>query len=149
MQESPFLNPDWLGETSSLSIRYSNISLTINFSKRFLQIGSRAFYELELRSLFPFRWKRTTFQKLFENELHWLYRFYSLVIRQKGESQNGCFKKIKHVKFSENEHFLPPCACQEVMLFFCKIWRALFSWDTCFEIRPFALLPTLCHHHVH
>ena len=23
-----------------------------------------------------------------------------------------------------------------------KIWRALFSWNTCFEIRPFALLPT-------
>ena len=27
---------------------------------------------------------------------------------QKGESQNVCFKKTKHVKFSENEHFLPP-----------------------------------------
>ena len=25
---------------------------------------------------------------------------------------------------------------------FRKIWRALFSWNTCFEIRPFALLPT-------
>ena len=23
-----------------------------------------------------------------------------------------------------------------------KIWRALFSWNTRFEIRPFALLPT-------
>ena len=27
---------------------------------------------------------------------------------QKGESQNGCFKKTKHAKFSENEQFLPP-----------------------------------------
>ena len=26
--------------------------------------------------------------------------------------------------------------------FFRKIWRALFSWNTRFEIRPFALLPT-------
>ena len=26
--------------------------------------------------------------------------------------------------------------------FLRKIWRALFSWNTCFEIRPFALLPT-------
>ena len=31
------------------------------------------------------------------------------VIRQKGESENGCFKKTKHVKFSKkNEDFLPP-----------------------------------------
>ena len=43
------------------------------------------------------------------------------VIRQKGESQNGCFKKTKHAKFSENEHFLP---------------------SDRHEIYPFALLPT-------
>ena len=30
------------------------------------------------------------------------------VIRQKGESQNGCFKKTKHTKFSENWTFLTP-----------------------------------------
>ena len=28
--------------------------------------------------------------------------------RQKGESQNGCFKKAKHAKFPKNKHFLPP-----------------------------------------
>ena len=28
------------------------------------------------------------------------------------------------------------------MFVFRKIWRALFSWNTRFEIRPFALLPT-------
>ena len=27
--------------------------------------------------------------------------------------------------------------------FFRKTWRALFSCNTCFEIRPFALLPTI------
>ena len=32
----------------------------------------------------------------------------SSVIRQKGESQNGCFKKTKHVKFSEKRAFLTP-----------------------------------------
>ena len=32
----------------------------------------------------------------------------SSVIRQKGESQNGCFKKIKHAKFSKKQTFLPP-----------------------------------------
>ena len=30
----------------------------------------------------------------------------SSVIRQKGESQNGCFKKTKHAKFSEKRTFL-------------------------------------------
>ena len=30
------------------------------------------------------------------------------VIRQKGESQNGCFKKTNHEKFSEKGTFLPP-----------------------------------------
>ena len=34
---------------------------------------------------------------------------YSLVLRQKGESQNGGNKKTKHAKFKKNpEHFLPP-----------------------------------------
>ena len=30
------------------------------------------------------------------------------VIRQKGESQNGCFKKTKYAYFSERQHFLTP-----------------------------------------
>ena len=30
------------------------------------------------------------------------------VIRQKGESQNGCFEKTKHAKFSEKRTFLNP-----------------------------------------
>ena len=30
------------------------------------------------------------------------------VIRQKGESQSDCFKKTKHVKFSEEGTFLSP-----------------------------------------
>ena len=30
------------------------------------------------------------------------------VIKQKGESQNGCFKKTKHAKFSEKRIFLTP-----------------------------------------
>ena len=33
-------------------------------------------------------------------------RWNSSVIRQKGESQNGCFKKRKHAKFSEKRRFL-------------------------------------------
>ena len=33
---------------------------------------------------------------------------FSSVIRQKGESQNGCYKKTKHAKFSEKGTFLTP-----------------------------------------
>ena len=36
------------------------------------------------------------------------YRFISSVIKQKIESQNGCFKKTKHAKFSEKRKFLTP-----------------------------------------
>ena len=32
----------------------------------------------------------------------------STVTRQKGESQNGCFKKTKHSNFSQKRTFLPP-----------------------------------------
>ena len=73
----------------------------------------------------------------------------SLVIRQKGESQNGCFKKTSMPNFPKNEHFLPlirtrRCAYQGLRnVVFWKIWCALYSWNTRFEIRPFALLPTI------
>ena len=32
----------------------------------------------------------------------------SMVIREKGESQNGCFKKTKYAKFSEKQKFFTP-----------------------------------------
>ena len=48
-------------------------------------------------------------------------------LRQKGESQNRCFKKTKHVKFSEKTNISNP------------------QIRTRFEIRPFALLPTIYH----
>ena len=68
------------------------------------------------------------------------------VIRQKGESQNGCFQKTKHRKFSE--HFLPTnthtCAYHGVRnVRFSENLACLFPWNTGFEIRPFALLPTI------
>ena len=72
----------------------------------------------------------------------------SSVIRQKGKSRNRCFKKTKHVKFSEKRTVLTPWYVRvrirgyEISIF-RKIWRASFSWNTCFEICPFALLPTI------
>ena len=39
---------------------------------------------------------------------HFTKRVNVSVIRQKGESQNGCFKETKHAKFSEKRTFLTP-----------------------------------------
>ena len=50
----------------------------------------------------------------------------SSLIRQKSESQDGCFKKTKHAKFSEKRTFLTP-------------WYTHVR----FEICSFALLPTI------
>ena len=72
----------------------------------------------------------------------------SSVIRQKGESQDGCFKETKHVRIRGSEMFVfrkigvHVSIKESEMFVFRKIWRALFSWNTRFEIRSFALLPT-------
>ena len=71
----------------------------------------------------------------------------SSVIRQKSESQNGCFKKTKHVEFSEKRTFLTPryadvrtCAYQGVRnVCFSENWRVLFSWISRFEIHRIEL----------
>ena len=66
--------------------------------------------------------------------------YFSLVIRQKGKSQNGCFKKTKHSSFPKKEHFLPLDTHVRNSFVFQKTWHALFSWNTRFEIHAFALL---------
>ena len=78
----------------------------------------------------------------------------SLVTRQKVESQNGCYKKSKHAKFSGNKENsgTRACAYQEVKRqeFFGKFGALFFSCNHRFEVRPFALLPTksLCNNHL-
>ena len=72
----------------------------------------------------------------------------SLVIRQKGKSQNGCFKKNKARQIFRKRNISYPLIHTWTFVFrkmfvFQKIWCALFSSNTCFEIRPFALLPTI------
>ena len=71
--------------------------------------------------------------------------FKSSVIRQKGESHNGCFKKTKNAKFSETRTFLTPwyahvhmCACQGVRNFLfwgtlaCFVFLKHKFWDSPF-----------------
>ena len=64
---------------------------------------------------------------------------------------NWVFQENKaHQIFQKKEHFLPPvthkysCVSRGKNVRFSEIWHVLFSWNTRFEIRPFALLPTKC-----
>ena len=63
--------------------------------------------------------------------------------RQKGESQNGCYKRTKYAKFSEKQTFFTSWYTHVQMFVFWKIWCALLFCNTVFEIRSFALLPTI------
>ena len=54
------------------------------------------------------------------------------VIKQKGESQKGCFKKTKHTYFPKKEHFLPI----DTHLACFVLWKHPF-WDS-----PFCLITT-------
>ena len=119
-----------------------------NFDKRF-EIGGWTYVNyviicLIISSGFDGREKLTKETK-FVGSRHCITSgdFFS-VIRQKGESQNGCLKKTKHSKFSEKRKNLRVSIRGYKMFVFWKIWRVLFSWNTRFEIRPFALLPSLC-----
>ena len=70
----------------------------------------------------------------------------SSVIRQKGKSQKGRYKKTKYTKFSQNEHFLPPDkhTCMNVSR--GKKSSIFEKFDVlCFLVTPvlrFNLLPT-------
>ena len=55
---------------------------------------------------------------------------------QKGESQNGCFKKKSTQSFPKNEHFLPP----DTHTYVC-VWRG----KKCLFFRKFGVLFSLKH----
>ena len=69
----------------------------------------------------------------------------SLVITQKGESQNGCYKKTKHAKFSEKQTFLAPwySHVRQKWSFFGKFGVLWFFETPAFKIRHFALLAAI------
>ena len=67
------------------------------------------------------------------------------VVREKGESQNGCFMKTKHFKFPEKQILLTP----DTQIYGCVSWGKKCSFfsifdELCFLETPvliFALLP--------
>ena len=72
--------------------------------------------------------KRNFFRENVSKKLH----LRSSVIRQKGESQNGCFKKKSTSNFPKNEHFLP---LDWHMYVACFVFLEHPSWDW-----PFCLI---------
>ena len=91
---------------------------------------------------------------IFRNESPYLAKICnSSLISQKGESQNGCYKQIKHAKFSEKLTFLPPDTHTYVCVsrgkkyqFFGKFGVLHFLVTT---VSRFALLPycrRICSH---
>ena len=70
---------------------------------------------------------------------------------QKGESRNGGNKETKRAKSCEKQTFLNPLTRTRTYAYrrvknarFSETWRALFSCFLHFEIRTFALSPTIC-----
>ena len=68
-------------------------------------------------------YQSTNFFFFFLNNLSkyiWMIPYLS-VIRQKGESQNGCYKKTKHIKFSEKRTFLTPWYTHALLPYYWRI----------------------------
>ena len=83
-----------------------------------------------------------------KTNFHSLNHKNSSVKRQKGESQNGVSRKQSTSKFPNNEHFLLPdthtyvCVPGGKKCSFFGFFDVLCFLETCFQGRPFALLPT-------
>ena len=58
-------------------------------------------------------------------------------MRQKGESQNGRFKKIKHAKFFENEDFLPQGVLPYYRLILVCSWIGMERSTTQLLVKEF------------
>ena len=79
-------------------------------------------------------------------------RIKSSLIRQKGESQNGCFNRTKHVKFFEKKNIsyllIRTCTCAyqvvKIVCFFGKFGVLCFLETPVLRFALFALLPTKC-----
>ena len=93
--------------------------------------------------------------KKYLNPMHTKEKLEHLVCN-KANLKTGVSRKQSTPKFEENEHLLSPDMHARVrfrwggegggeqeMFVFWKIWHALFSLNTHFEIRPFALVPTI------
>ena len=73
---------------------------------------------------------KTSSNPIFPNGANWVVSRNSPVIRQKGESQKGCFKKTKHAKFSEKKNiFLPPDAHTHVNVYFTNRNMQYKGWE--------------------
>ena len=72
------------------------------------------------------------------------------ILSENRKTEISCFRRIHNetngmnlsVIRQKGEHSYPVRIRRQEMFVFWKIWRALFPWNTRFDIYPFALLPT-------
>ena len=96
-------------------MRAKKILNTDTFLGVYFYVISFSILQIHVNKIF-FWWKRWSSCK----RLILLVPLISLVIRQKGEWQNVCFKKTKHPKFSEKRTFLTS--------WFFRLFKSLYSW---------------------
>ena len=106
--------------------------------------------------------KKQRFSENFEHVLNWLNTYmlaYSVVNKVKGRISKQVFQENKARQIFRKTNISYPLICTtfhipwyahvsvrirgQKLFLFRKIWRALFSWNNRFEIRPFALLPAI------
>ena len=94
---------------------------------------TRKTYLLSLK--IPFSKQNTChFFTLKENQLYSVSKHnIASAIRQKGESQNGCYKKTKHVKFSEKGTFLTPWYTHALLHYFRFSQCPQIMWIKCLK----------------
>ena len=123
----------------------NKLTKTIQQWTIFLVTKIMFYYKLNLSKLQIYKWKTniSSTQHLTANTLTPVQIL--LVIRQNGESQNGCFRKTKHAKFSEKRTFITPDTYKYVCvpggkkcLFFGK-FGVLCIFET--PVLRFTLLP--------
>ena len=71
--------------------------------------------------------------------------FISSVIKQKGESQNGCFKKTKHVKLSEKTNISNPLNKSDIPndSFLCMEFKKAIASEKFSNLTIISFLPVL------
>ena len=66
------------------------------------------------------------------------------LIRQKGESHNGCFKKTKHVKFSEKTNISYPLTRTRANISYSLICTCAYQGGGVRNVRFFGKFDVLC-----
>ena len=109
--------------------------LILNMDQRSSKLSIRQDSSLTILQLNSGHDRRFGWINFAETSICWRSKQFSpvsSVIRQKGESQNGCFVKTKHVTFSEKRTFITPWCAHVPILNNCEGKGLFFSCEFSF-----------------